>query len=412
MSLTQKNRMLSTLAGRPTDRIPWAPRLDLWYNAHKHAGTLPAPYQNATLMEITDDLGWAYHAVVPHFKDLRSAEDEINRALGVYNLWSMPFRTEFDEVKLTSEQHGDRTTVTHETPVGTLRTQTLYDENMRRSGITITHITEHAIKIPSDYPAICHLFDHARVVPNNEGYQRFHEQVGERGLAVAFISLAGSPMHLLQRELMDPILFFTELYDHPDQLIECAQSIGRYFERVFEAVAQCPAEVVLFGANYDATMTYPPFFAEHITPWLKRLARRLHAKDKYLLTHTDGENTGLLDHYLESEIDITDSICPAPMTKLTFQQVRERFAGRITIMGGIPSTVLLPEVMSEKDFDAWLDTFFERQIGAGDRLILGVSDTTPPAAKFERLKRIAEYIEQFGPVKSPVVSSGKGQVSG
>ena len=74
------------------------------------------------------------------------------------------------------------------------------------------------------------------------------------------------------------------------------------------------ADVLLLGANYDTGVTPPPFFAEHIMPWLKKLAGMLHSKDKFLLTHTDGENTGLLDYYLKSEIDR----CPIKMEAIQF----------------------------------------------------------------------------------------------
>jgi len=60
--MTHKERMFAVLRGEPTDMIPWAPRLDLWYNAHKRAGTLPARYRGATLRDITDDLDFGYHA--------------------------------------------------------------------------------------------------------------------------------------------------------------------------------------------------------------------------------------------------------------------------------------------------------------------------------------------------------------
>ncbi|PJB71698.1 MAG: hypothetical protein CO096_09185, partial [Armatimonadetes bacterium CG_4_9_14_3_um_filter_66_14] len=63
--------MLAAIQGRPTDRIPWAPRLDLWYNANKRAGTLPSRYRNATLTELVDDLEVGFHAVVPDFRGLR-----------------------------------------------------------------------------------------------------------------------------------------------------------------------------------------------------------------------------------------------------------------------------------------------------------------------------------------------------
>ena len=86
--MTHKERMIRTLRGESTDMMPWAPRLDLWYNAHKRAGTLPAKYMNASLRDITDEEGFGFHAIVPHFKDLRDPADDLHRALGIYNLWS------------------------------------------------------------------------------------------------------------------------------------------------------------------------------------------------------------------------------------------------------------------------------------------------------------------------------------
>lgn len=395
--MTHRERMLAAVRGEPTDRLPWVPRLDLWYKANQRAGTLPARYRGATLREVAEGLNAGFHAVVPDFRDLRGPEDDVDRALGIYNLRSFPYATALRHVERVVRWEGDQTTVEYRTPVGDLRTRVLYDEGMRKAGITITHIAEHAVKSHRDLEAVGYLFEHAEVSPNPEGYAQFAESVGDHGLAVAFVSLAGSPMHLLQRELMAVDAFFYEYYDHPSELFRCAERIGTYLERVFEALAQCPAEVVFVGANYDATVTYPPFFREHISPWLGRAARACHSRGKLLLTHTDGENTGLLDAYLDSGIDIADSVCPKPMTKLSLKQVRDHFDGRITIWGGIPSVVLLRDTISDRDFDAFLDGFFE-EVGRGDHLILGISDTTPPAAAFERLERIARRVEAFGPV--------------
>ena len=394
--------MLAVLRGEAADMMPRAPRLDLWYNANKRAGTLPEEYRDAELRTITDSLGVGYHAIVPHFKDLRDPADDTHRALGIYNLWTMPYATRFHNVDVAVRKEGDKTHVTYRTPVGELTTTDIYDENMRKAGASITHVSEHAIKSHEDYPAICYLFENAEVLPNYTGYDEFAGFVGERGLAAGFLSLAASPMHLLQRELMPMEKFFYEVYDHPDELAQCAASIGRYYEKVFEVVAESAAEVLFLGANYDAGVTYPPFFAEHIQPWLKRFADLLHARGKFLLTHTDGENNGLLDCYLDSAIDLADSVCPKPMTKLTLKQVRDHFQGRISIMGGIPSVALLKMSMSDSVFEAFLDTFFA-ELDTGDHLILGISDTTPPAAEFERIKMIGERVRAFGAV--PAASS-------
>ncbi len=175
-----------------------------------------------------------------------------------------------------------------------------------------------------------------------------------------------------------------------------SESIGVYWDKVLNVVSESPAKLLFVGANYDSSWTIPPFFEEHITPWLKKASDLLHSKNKFLLTHTDGENTGLLEHYINSGFDVADSICPKPMTNLSFKEVRDHFDGKITIMGGIPSITLVEDLMTDAQFQAFLDSFFE-DIGSGRHLILGISDTTPPAAKFDRLLEIARRIKDFGP---------------
>ena len=395
--MTHKERMLAAIRGQKTDCIPYAPRLDLWYRANKRADTLPDKYKKASLKEIVVDLDMGYHAVVPKFKNLRSPKDEVDRALGIYNLKDMPYRTILENIDRKVRIEGDRTYVEYETPVGTLDTVVVYDEHMRKAGVSITHIEKYLFKDINDYAALGYLFENARVEPNYEGYLEFADEVGDLGLAVGFVSLAASPMHLMQRELMPMELFYYEMHDHPNEMAQLAGKIGLYWRQLFQVVSQSPAEVVLLGANYDAGVTPPPFFEKHILPSLKEFSNLLHPQNKYLLTHPDGENTGLLEHYLKSGIDIADSICPEPMTKLSFQQVRDCFKGKITIMGGIPSVALLESSLPDNKYEAFIDEFFS-QIGKGDHLILGISDTTPPAAKFERIVQIAQRIEEFGPI--------------
>ena len=397
--MTDRQRMLAAIRGEAVDRLPWVPRLDLWYRANRLAGTLPEKYRDATLMEITDDLGWGCHAIVPDFTDLSGGGEDTDRGLGVYNLSCMPFRTVFENLEKKVTVDGDRTLVEYATPHGTIRTAALLDASMRAAGITISHMEERAFKTEADYDALGFVFENARVEPDYGGYGRYSDFVGERGLAAAFVSLAASPMHLIQRELMPFETFVFEMHDHPAELRRLAESIDVYWRKIMAAAAGAPADLVFMGANYDAMITYPPFFAEHILPTLKGYAEALHAKGKYLLTHTDGENSGLLEHYVAAGFDVADSVCPAPMTSLSFKDHRDAFDGRIVIMGGVPSVALLPESMSDKEFAAFLDGFFQ-EIGRGDHLIPGVSDTTPPGAKFERLVEIARRIKDFGPVKA------------
>ena len=68
-----------------------------------------------------------------------------------------------------------------------------------------------------------------------------------------------------------------------------------------------------------------------------------------------------------------------------------------TIWGGIPSISLLDDSMSDAVFKDYLDELFD-SLGAGDRLILGVSDNVPPDVNMGRLEEIKNRVESFGAV--------------
>jgi uroporphyrinogen-III decarboxylase len=128
----------------------------------------------------------------------------------------------------------------------------------------------------------------------------------------------------------------------------------------------------------------------------------LHAKGKLYQTHCDGENDGLLDLLAQTGMDIAESVCGPPMVAVSMGRMRAAFGGRISIFGGVPSVALLEESMSDDEFEAYMVNLF-REIAPGDRFILGVSDMIPPDAKWERLVRMAEMVEQWGalPLRRP-----------
>jgi 5-methyltetrahydrofolate--homocysteine methyltransferase len=114
-----------------------------------------------------------------------------------------------------------------------------------------------------------------------------------------------------------------------------------------------------------------------------------------MLCHTDGENHGLMDLLHESGMDIAEAVCPYPMTKVTLAEYYRQWSDRITILGGIPSNLLLRETTNDAQFEKFLDDLFPA-VSPGWRFILGVADTTPPDASFERLRRIEEVMSRRG----------------
>lgn len=195
------------------------------------------------------------------------------------------------------------------------------------------------------------------------------------------------------KEFMPVDQFFYAMHDCPAKIERLADQMTSYYQRIKEVAAECPAEVLLWGANYDDTITYPPFFARHILPALRDYAKVLHSKGKYLLTHTDGENRKLQKLYLEAGFDVADSVCPYPMTSCRLEEIREAFADRITIWGGIPSILLCPDSASFEDFRRFIDDILERYRGQS-RLILGVSDMVTADADWSRMEYISERVAE------------------
>lgn len=394
--------MLRAIRGEWAGSLPWVPRIDLWYNANSYRGTLPAVFQQkASIEEVADYIGGGYHKVVPEFLKARTPDDTIDRGIGIYRLGEMACRPELVGVDREVKHERDTTTVTYHTPVGSVSCKMLYTEKMRQAGISQTWISEHVIKKPEDYAVVGYIFKNIKVHPAYDSFSQCQRETGDKGLVVAWASTSASPMHHMLKHFFDSTTFYLELYDHPNELRQLCEDMGPYFEQIFKVQAQSPAEVIHFGSNYDAMITYPPFFKEHMLPYLQRFSDLLHRHGKFLLSHCDGENKGLLDLIRESGIDVAEAVCPYPMTKVTLTEVRKAFQGKVAVYGGIPSVALLESAMSDNEFEIFMTGLFD-EISPGDRFILSVSDTTPPDAKFDRLLRITEMVRERGrlPIKT------------
>lgn len=395
--MTYRERILAAIAGQAVDRVPWVPRLDLWYRANHNRGILPRPWAGYALSEILHDLGVGRHEVIPDFLDVEHPDEVVDQSLGLMHVPNQPYRLRFRRTERLVERDGEAYRVTYRTPVGSVTTRILYTAQMRRDGVTLLHTSERAVKSPRDYDTIAAIFEDLEVIPGGR-YDRFREQIGDDGVAVAFANVAASPVHHLLKELVPYDEFFFNLHDHPDLIAQTAGRMEGFFRDIVSACAQSSAEVVLLGANYDVMLTPPPLFAEHIAPFLTEATRTLQAAGKLVATHTDGENEGLLDLYVQCGIDLADSVCPAPMTRLPLAAYRAAFGAHPAIWGGICSSSVLPSAFTDAQFRAHLE---EVIAAAGDLrgMIYSIADTTPPDASIDRIRYIGERLAELGSVR-------------
>ena len=291
--MTHRERMLATIRGEPTDRIPWAPRMDLWYIAQRARGTLPEQFVGLNTVEIAEVLDVACHAVGADFT-IPGGRDVSLRGLGIDNHQDYPYRVELRDLPIEFNDDGENLQTLIRTPAGEVFTHLYRTTQMAREGISLPFVKSYAIESVDDFEAVAQILEHLEVIPTPEAYAAFKQRIGERGIAVARGPMGASPIHLMLHELIAMDKFFYLYMDERDAMHQLAERMEPFFEAALDALLACDAEAIFWGANYDQDLTWPPFFETEIAPWLKKVSARLHAAGKYLLTHTDGENKGLL----------------------------------------------------------------------------------------------------------------------
>ena len=395
--MNDRERMLAALAGTPSDGLPWAPRMDLWLIAQRARGSLPLDLRGANTVDLAKHFGFACHAARGDFTPPRDPRDWLLRGFGIENHPDFPYRVEVSGLPVEFAAEGGLFRTTIRTATGDVTTALEMTPAMQRDGMSIPFVRKRPVETSADLEPVAQMFEHLEVVPTPAAYSAFRARIGEHGLALANGPIASSPVHMILHDLMEMEPFIYLYMDEPATIHRFADRLTPFYEAALEALLQCEAEVVWWGANYDQYVTWPTFFRDEIVPWLLRIGNRLRENGQLLASHADGENERLLPYFPDCRLDIAESVCPEPMTRNSLAELRRGMGRTTTVWGGIPSVALLDDSMDEPRFAAYLDSVIG-DLGTGERLILGVSDNVPPDANLDRLARITERVAAFGAV--------------
>ena len=133
--MTHRQRLLTAVRGDVPDHIPYAPRIDLWYNANSLNGTLPQRHRDKTRDQIALSEGWALHKVVADHLHQPNPDAMLHRALGVHYMKEYVAHFTFSgQVEIEIKREGDRTRIRYTTSKGSITTSTVYSQEMRQLG--------------------------------------------------------------------------------------------------------------------------------------------------------------------------------------------------------------------------------------------------------------------------------------
>ena len=368
--MTNRDRILAILDGRTPDRIPWIPRLQIWYEAHRRAGTLPEPYRR-----------WSLRDVERNIFGGTAARD------------GFVYRTEIRDVEIRPQRIGEMETLTeYVTPVGTVTTRLRSTERLRSQGIQDAEV-EFMLKRREDYAVVEYLIEHTHYRPAFEEYERYEREVGEDGYPM--VNCGDCPFHFWLRTLVGYDQGYYHLADYANEVEKLLGVIADCWrQRLWRPMLDSPARLLMHGHHLSSQMTPPRLFERYILPYYREMSPLFRARGKVLALHADNDTRAILSHIERAGFGMVECFATHPMVPTTLAEARAAWGDRVIVFGGVPS-VILEDPFTDEQFEAHMAELF-RTIAPGNAFLLGVADNVMPGAKIERVRRITELVRQRG----------------
>jgi hypothetical protein len=389
--LSVHDRVLAVVQGRKPDRIPFCDRLELWRSALLRQGALPQDYAGLSLIESHRKVGMGQlQFVVPHDFRLRGVElvisvdgQEVGRETDpVTARWPVL------EDRVQADRPGS-TLFEFATPVGTIRLRQL----VLPEAVTWAqspYLDEHPIKGPEDYDTVRWIIDHLEVIPRFDRIHAAAAEMGDFGFVIPRIDRIAFQEVLI--DLYGETNLFYALADEPDRVHALLAAIGELRLETARLLADLDVPYVEFDDNVTGVMTNPKLFAQYAIPEYQRYAEVYHGQGKKVGSHFDGELRPLLGLLRETDLDVIESVSPAPLTECTFDELWQAVGGGPPLMWGVIPSPLLEAGTPEAELHAFVDHVLET-VG-GDPVILGISDMVLGNNLIERLEWVARRIDK------------------
>jgi len=216
-------------------------------------------------------------------------------------------------------------------------------------------------------------------------------QLGERGLMVASMY---SPIDC--RDTMRPDAFMVLYHDDP----------GAFREIVASGAAAMMAEtrqVLEAGFRYIKTWWFyaspsygwsPQIYEEMFLPHLVEHVELVHEYGGLYVYYDDGKMGAFLDLYVEAGIDCLMTLTPPPMGDAIPETVKERYGGRVALMGGIDA-VNEVYLSNPADIRRMVEARLEVYKPGGGYILDG-SNSLVYETPVENVRALAEAGREFG----------------
>lgn len=359
MEMTPRERILSALRGKDTDRLPWSPFL-AYYWEH-----LPNSERALGQIEYMKRMG----------------ADPLLRGL------TQAFRVEQKNCTVSEKRSGNKIYRTFETSVGSIHTEHTYSENANS-----WFLTGHPVETEEDFRVLQYMTENMTVHENIREFDEQNSALGEEGLHLPVIGvhLKTSFQSLVEHWCGTENIVYA-LYDFPEVVKECLETMWEKDMETVKVSVKSSADGFIFWEDSSTTNISPDMFSEYTAPEINEWGRVIHESGKLLIHHACGHLKDLIPCMCRTDIDAIESMSPPPTGNIDIADAAAIMPEHIGIIGGIE-----PTFFRGCTVDQLCDRVTELA-GAmkGRRFVLANSDSCPPDVEYEKFKIVSELVKRI-----------------
>ncbi len=362
--MSVRSRVLAVLDGEKSDMVPWLGDLSYWISSLRCQGLMPEKYEGNGIFQLHRDLG-----------------------IGFYLQGYFPFKTVYDGIEIEEEVKDDVRFKRVKTPAGELQEMEIY---LPESYCWARR--EYFVKSWRDLPAIRYWYEHTFYEPDYGMAEERYELIGDNGLVLCY--LPKSPIMEMVALLAGIQSVTYTISEASDEFDETIALMERKADEAAELALNSPAECLMIPENLSAEVVGKRLFEKYMRSYEERWNRKIKAAGKYSFIHMDGTLKGLIREVASTGFSVLESMTPAPVGDLDIGEIRSRAGEETIIWGGLPG-LYFSDLISDQELDAFVIQVLE-VMRSEPCYVLGVADQVPPGARWERIRRVSQLVEQYG----------------
>ena len=217
-------------------------------------------------------------------------------------------------------------------------------------------------------------------------------------LVITFVVAAAPSLCLAQqsvaRQWNDALM---DAAGNPDFYDDLVEQVAAHQMGILDHLVDLPIDGVMFSDDWGyqkGVLLGPERWRRFIKPRLARMYERVHAADKYVLTHCCGSIAAIMPDVIEIGLDVYQSVQPEAKDNDPYD-LKRKYGDQITFWGGLGSQSTLP-FGTPAGIKAEV-TRLCREMGRGGGYILGPAKAVQPETPTANAAAVLEaFLEQAG----------------